>query len=51
LLPSVEKALDFNSGISILDIGCGSGIWVMVNKTFFFSIGISPKMYNIGYDY
>ncbi|KAG1047408.1 hypothetical protein G6F46_007903 [Rhizopus delemar] len=29
LLPSVEKALDFNSEISILDIGCGSGIWVM----------------------
>ncbi|CAO3694491.1 unnamed protein product [Rhizopus stolonifer] len=29
LLPSVEETLDFQSGVSVLDVGCGSGIWVM----------------------
>ncbi|CAO3692914.1 unnamed protein product [Rhizopus stolonifer] len=29
LLSSVKKELDFETGISILDIGCGSGVWIM----------------------
>ncbi|CEG75223.1 hypothetical protein RMATCC62417_10302 [Rhizopus microsporus] len=29
VLPSVTKALDFQKGITILDVGCGSGVWVM----------------------
>ncbi|ORE02480.1 S-adenosyl-L-methionine-dependent methyltransferase [Rhizopus microsporus var. microsporus] len=29
VLPSVIDALDFQKGINILDVGCGSGIWVM----------------------
>ncbi|KAG0732808.1 hypothetical protein G6F62_013762 [Rhizopus arrhizus] len=28
LLNSVRKALDFEKGVSVLDIGCGSGIWI-----------------------
>lgn len=31
-LKSVEKTLNFNKDISILDVGCGSGIWIMVSK-------------------
>ncbi|KAG1401635.1 hypothetical protein G6F60_006258 [Rhizopus arrhizus] len=26
---NVTKALDFEKGISILDVGCGSGVWIM----------------------
>ncbi|CEG64192.1 hypothetical protein RMATCC62417_01213 [Rhizopus microsporus] len=29
VLPHITKALDFNSGVSILDVGCGPGAWVM----------------------
>lgn len=32
VLPSVTKALDFQKGITILDVGCGSGVWVMVSS-------------------
>ncbi|KAI9281574.1 S-adenosyl-L-methionine-dependent methyltransferase [Sporodiniella umbellata] len=28
VLPSVKKALDFEGGISVLDVGCGSGAWL-----------------------
>ncbi|CAO3691924.1 hypothetical protein G6F70_002859 [Rhizopus microsporus] len=28
-LKSIEEALDFNKDISILDVGCGSGIWIV----------------------
>jgi hypothetical protein len=30
VLSSVTKALDFEKGIAVLDVGCGSGVWVMV---------------------
>ncbi|KAG1449366.1 hypothetical protein G6F56_008661 [Rhizopus delemar] len=33
LLSSVEESLDFKKGVSILDVGCGSGIWIMENTT------------------
>ncbi|KAG0827179.1 hypothetical protein G6F29_003953 [Rhizopus arrhizus] len=26
---SVREALDFEKGISVLDVGCGSGVWIM----------------------
>ncbi|EIE87400.1 hypothetical protein RO3G_12111 [Rhizopus delemar RA 99-880] len=29
VLSSITEALDFDRGISILDIGCGSGTWIM----------------------
>ncbi|CEI90913.1 hypothetical protein RMCBS344292_05222 [Rhizopus microsporus] len=29
VLPSVTKALDFEKGITVLDVGCGSGVWIM----------------------
>ncbi|KAG1049410.1 hypothetical protein G6F43_008264 [Rhizopus delemar] len=29
LLSSVCNSLDFEKGISVLDIGCGSGVWIM----------------------
>ncbi|CEJ03906.1 hypothetical protein RMCBS344292_17879 [Rhizopus microsporus] len=29
VLPSVTDALDFQKGINILDVGCGSGVWIM----------------------
>ncbi|CAO3699569.1 unnamed protein product [Rhizopus stolonifer] len=29
LLSSVEESLDFKKGVSVLDVGCGSGIWIM----------------------
>ncbi|PHZ11524.1 S-adenosyl-L-methionine-dependent methyltransferase, partial [Rhizopus microsporus ATCC 52813] len=29
VLPSVTSALDFQKGINILDVGCGSGVWIM----------------------
>lgn len=31
-LKSIEEALDFNKDISILDVGCGSGIWIVVSN-------------------
>jgi cyclopropane fatty-acyl-phospholipid synthase-like methyltransferase len=30
VLSSIAEALDFDLGISILDIGCGSDAWIMV---------------------
>lgn len=35
MLSSVSDALDFEKGVSVLDIGCGSGVWIMVKKTLF----------------
>lgn len=32
ILTSVAKNLDFNSDIKVLDVGCGSGSWIMVKK-------------------
>ncbi|KAG1491939.1 hypothetical protein G6F52_006833 [Rhizopus delemar] len=29
MLSSVSDALDFEKGVSVLDIGCGSGVWIM----------------------
>ncbi|CEJ03075.1 hypothetical protein RMCBS344292_17065 [Rhizopus microsporus] len=29
VLPSVTDTLDFQKGINILDVGCGSGVWIM----------------------
>ncbi|ORE11545.1 S-adenosyl-L-methionine-dependent methyltransferase [Rhizopus microsporus var. microsporus] len=29
VLPSIRKTLDFQKGISILDVGCSSGVWIM----------------------
>ncbi|CAO3686066.1 unnamed protein product [Rhizopus stolonifer] len=29
VLSSIRNSLDFEKGISILDVGCGSGIWIM----------------------
>ncbi|CEI88609.1 hypothetical protein RMCBS344292_02992 [Rhizopus microsporus] len=29
MLPSVTDVLDFQKGINILDVGCGSGVWIM----------------------
>ncbi|KAG1043129.1 hypothetical protein G6F43_011733 [Rhizopus delemar] len=31
VLNSIRDTLDFEKGISILDVGCGSGIWDMIN--------------------
>jgi cyclopropane fatty-acyl-phospholipid synthase-like methyltransferase len=30
VLSSIRQSLDFKKGISILDVGCSSGIWIMV---------------------
>ncbi|RCH84248.1 hypothetical protein CU098_008031, partial [Rhizopus stolonifer] len=29
VLSSVREAVDFGDGVSVLDIGCGSGVWIM----------------------
>jgi ubiquinone/menaquinone biosynthesis C-methylase UbiE len=30
VIKSVKESLDFEKGISILDVGCGAGSWIMV---------------------
>ncbi|CEG66993.1 hypothetical protein RMATCC62417_03479 [Rhizopus microsporus] len=30
VLPSIIQNLDFEKGVTILDVGCGSGVWMMV---------------------
>lgn len=30
ILKNVKESLDFEKGISILDVGCGAGAWIMV---------------------
>jgi cyclopropane fatty-acyl-phospholipid synthase-like methyltransferase len=35
-LKSIEEKLDFEKGISILDVGCGAGQWIMVTGEPFF---------------
>jgi ribosomal protein L11 methylase PrmA len=27
----VKETLDLEKGVNILDVGCGSGVWIMVN--------------------
>lgn len=34
VLNRVRKALDFEKGVSVLDIGCGSGIWIKVSANY-----------------
>ncbi|CEG65579.1 hypothetical protein RMATCC62417_02335 [Rhizopus microsporus] len=33
VLPRVSEVLDFEKGATILDVGCGSGVWVMVSDS------------------
>jgi ribosomal protein L11 methylase PrmA len=33
VLSSVKEVLDFEKGVTILDVGCGSGVWVMVSDS------------------
>lgn len=52
MLSSVSDALDFEKGVSVLDIGCGSGVWIMVksiliaglHKLNFFLIGHDQRL-------
>lgn len=37
ILSSVRNILDFNKGVSILDIGCGSGVWMMVSIKYYYT--------------
>lgn len=30
ILTSVKETLDFEKGVSVLDVGCGAGSWIMV---------------------
>jgi ubiquinone/menaquinone biosynthesis C-methylase UbiE len=31
LLSNVYRALDFEKGASVLDLGCGPGVWIMLS--------------------
>lgn len=41
ILTSVKETLDFEKGISILDVGCGAGSWIMV----YFAINLVSSLW------